>query len=240
MSTSGSTDFASSRDIIIKGALRKVGALQQGETPVTHDVNDAAEALNNLAKAWMADGMPLWKIVTYAFPLSASVNSYRIGLSQTVNTNKPVRIIQAFIRNTSSNVDTPLRIETLYDYNRLSNKSATGRPIQLSYLPQRTFGDIFIYPTPDASIASSNQIYIRFQSPFEDFDSAANEPDFPQEWFQALIYGLAYSIAPEYGVPIEERNALRNDMIMFKTEALSSNSEEGSMFIKPATDYKNG
>ena len=119
MSTSGSTDFASSRDIIIKGALRKVGALAQGQTPSTNDVNDAAEALNNLAKAWMADGMPLWKIVTYAFPLSASVNSYRIGLSQTVNTNKPVHIIQAFIRDTSSNVDIPLRIETLYDYNRL-------------------------------------------------------------------------------------------------------------------------
>jgi len=237
MCTSGSTDFASSRDIIIKGALRKVGALAQGQTPTTNDVNDAAEALNTLAKAWMADGMPLWKIVTYAFPLSASVNSYRIGLSQTVNTNKPVHIIQAFIRDTSSNVDIPLRIETLYDYNRLSNKSATGRPIQLSYLPQRTFGDIFIYPTPDATIASTNQIYIRFQSPYEDFDSAADEPDFPQEWFQALIYGLAYTLAPEYGIPIQERNVLREDMLMYKAEALSGGSEEGSMFIQPRTDY---
>ena len=47
-------------------------------------------------------------------------------------------------------------------------------------------------------------------------------------------------LAPEYGVPAEERNALRNDMIMFKQEALSAGSEEGSMFVRPATDYKNG
>ena len=70
MATSGTTDFSSSRDTIIKGALRKVGALAQGQTPTTNDVNDAAEALNNLVKAWMADGMPLWKISTYNFNLT--------------------------------------------------------------------------------------------------------------------------------------------------------------------------
>ena len=240
MSTSNSTNFASSRDTIIKGALRKVGALAQGQTPTTNDVNDAAEALNNLAKAWMADGMPLWKIVTYAFSPTAATSSYNIGLTQTLNTNKPQKIIQAWIRQTSSGVDIPLKLETLYDYNRLSNKSAVGKPIQLSYLPQRTFGTMYVYPVPDATIASTHQIYIRFQSPYEDFDASTDEPDFPQEWFQALIYGLAYVLAPEYGVPSEERNALRNDMIMFKQEALSAGSEEGSMFVRPATDYKNG
>ena len=88
MATSNSTDFSSSRDTIIKAALRKVGALQQGQTPSTNDLNDAAEALNVLVKAWMADGMPLWKIATYNFNLTAATNKYTIGLSQTLNTSK--------------------------------------------------------------------------------------------------------------------------------------------------------
>jgi len=237
MATSGSTDFSSSRDTIIKGALRKVGALAQGQTPTTNDVNDAAEALNNLAKAWMADGMPLWKLETYDFSLTDAVNTYRIGTGQTLATDKPQKIIQAWIRETSSGLDTPLKMETLYDYNRLSNKSSTGRPIQLTYHPQRTFGDIYIYPTPDATIAAAFDVFIRYQAPYEDFDAAGNEPDFPQEWFQALIYGLAYVLAPEYGIPIQERNVLREDMLMFKAEALSGSSEEGSMFIQPRADF---
>lgn len=232
MSTSNSTDFSSSRDTIIKGALRKVGALAQGQTPTTNNVNDAAEALNNLVKAWMADGMPLWKIATYNFNLTAATNKYTIGLSQTLNTSKPLKIIQAWIRN-SSGVDIPLKLETLYDYNRLSNKSAVGMPIQLTYHPQRVSGDIYVYPTPDATIANEYDIYIRYQAPYEDFDAANNEPDFPQEWFQALIYGLAYVLAPEYGIPLEERMVLKSDMQMFKAEALSAGSEEGSLFIQP-------
>ena len=232
MATSGTTDFASSRDTIIKGALRKVGALAQGQTPTTNDLNDAAEALNVLAKAWMADGMPLWKIATYSFSLTNGNNSYRIGIGQTLNTAKPQKIIQAWIRN-SAGIDIPLQLETLYDYNRLSNKSAVGMPIQLTYHPQRTFGDIYVYPTPNAAIATEYDIYIRYQAPYEDFDSGTNEPDFPQEWFQALVYGLAYVLAPEYGIPLEERTALLNDMRMFKLEALSAGSEEGSLFVQP-------
>lgn len=232
MATSGTTDFSSSRDTIIKGALRKVGALAQGQTPSTNDVNDAAEALNNLVKAWMADGMPLWKIATYNFNLTNGNNTYRIGLGETLATAKPLKIIQAWTRDTSG-VDIPLQIKTLYDYNRLSNKSAVGMPIQLTYHPQRVFGDIYVYPTPDATIAAEYDVYIRYQAPYEDFDAANNEPDFPQEWFQALIYGLAYVLAPEYGIPLEERLVLKQDMQMFKAEALSAGSEEGSMFIQP-------
>ena len=85
----------------------------------------------------------------------------------------------------------------------------------------------------NATIATEYDIYIRYQAPYEDFDSGTNEPDFPQEWFQALIYGLAYVLAPEYGVPLEERQALMNDMRMVKIEALSAGAEEGSLFIQP-------
>ncbi len=34
----------------------------------------------------------------------------------------------------------------------------------------------------------------------QDFDAAANNPDFPVRWMQALIYGLASDLAPEFGL----------------------------------------
>ena len=34
----------------------------------------------------------------------------------------------------------------------------------------------------------------------QDFDAAADNPDFPVRWMQALIYGLASDLSPEYGM----------------------------------------
>jgi hypothetical protein len=42
----------------------------------------------------------------------------------------------------------------------------------------------------------------------QDFDAAADNPDFPVRWMQALIYGLALDLAPEYKIPLNERTIL--------------------------------
>ena len=62
MATSGSTNYATNRDALITGALRVIGAVAQGETPTATQINEGAEALNFVVKAWHADGMPLWAI----------------------------------------------------------------------------------------------------------------------------------------------------------------------------------
>jgi hypothetical protein len=80
-------------------------------------------------------------------------------------------------------------------------------------------------------------IIIVYQRPFEDFDAAIDEPDFPQEWFDALKYGLATRLAPEYGVPATERQLLTAEMTRIKQEALSMGMEEGSIFFQPDWRY---
>jgi hypothetical protein len=42
----------------------------------------------------------------------------------------------------------------------------------------------------------------------QDFDVAADNPDFPVRWTQALIYGLASHLAPEYQISTTERGDL--------------------------------
>ena len=42
----------------------------------------------------------------------------------------------------------------------------------------------------------------------QDFDAAANNPDFPVRWTQALIYGLASNLAPEYPVTQQEKGEM--------------------------------
>lgn len=232
MPTSGSTDFSVTRDDIIKRALRLIGVLAQGETPTTDQTTEAALALNGLVKAWQVDGMPLWAIKTYNVSLTNGTSSYRIGIGQTVNTPKPLKVIQAFNHNLDSNVDVPMRIITHQEYNMLGNKTSSGNPIQVYYEPQNTYGDLYVFPVPTSTEAADNVITLIYQRPFEDFDISTDTPDFPQEWYDALAYGLACRLAPEYGLPSTARKQLWQEMTLIKQDALNFGLEEGSLYFQ--------
>lgn len=232
MATSNSTNFSVSRDDIIKRALRIIGVTSQGETPTTDQINEASLALNGLVKAWQADGMPLWAIKEYSITLTSGVNSYTIGVGATVNTPKPLKVLQAFYRNTTSNVDIPIRIITKQQYLMLGNKTTTGTPIQIYYEPLLDTGILHVFPTPGTTDASAGTIYIIYQRPYEDFDASTDTPDFPQEWYDAVTYGLASRLAPEYGVPIGDRKTLFQEMTLIKQDALNFGLEEGSLYFQ--------
>jgi hypothetical protein len=91
---------------------------------------------------------------------------------------------------------------------------------------------IQLWPTPDDS---TTVITLDYQRPFDDMDATDNNFDFPAYWMQALIYNLAWSLAPEYGTPPTDRGILQKEAMYWKQEALSYGSEEGSMFLSPNT-----
>lgn len=232
MATSNSTNFTVTRDDIIKRALRLLGVVAQGETPTTDQVTEAAFALNMLAKAWQADGMPLWAIKQTSITLVNGQRDYTIGIGQAIDIPKPLKVYEAFNRSSTSNVDIPMRPLTKQEYNLLGNKSSSGNPIQYYYDPQRVFGTLSFFPVPTSAEAAANTVVITYQRPFEDFDSAVDEPDFPQEWFDALSYGLACRLAPEYGIPPTDRKTLWQEMSLIKQDALNFGLENGSMFFE--------
>ncbi len=225
MATSNSTNFATSRNELITGALRIVGAVAQGETPTTAQITEGAEALNMLAKAWTVDGMPLWVTKEYTMALVASTASY-------TPTVKMMKVIQAYNHNTSTNVDIPMRIITRDEYNRLGNKVSTGNPIQLMHIPNRTDSTIKVYPVPTSVEASTNTIIVTYQKQYDDFDASTDEPEFPQEWFDALKFGLAHRLAAEYGMELNDRKQLMQEALLLKQEALNFGTEEGSLFLQ--------
>lgn len=232
MTTSGTTTFTADRNQIIRGALRLVGALAQGEVPTSDQYTEASEALNMMVKAWMADGLPIWAMTQYAVPLTANKTSYRIGTGQEINISKPLKVVQAFLRDITSNVDIPMRIITKQEYNILGNKSTTGQPVQIYYDPLRDYGDLYLFPTPDTTSAGAKQVYIIYQRMYEDFDTTTDTPDFPQEWLEALKYGLAVRLSAEYGVPVQERGMLRQEAEIARATALSFGTEEGSLYFQ--------
>lgn len=226
------TSFNVTKTQLIAGALRLIGAISQGETATAAQTSEASEALNLMIKAWEADGMPLWGLTTIAIPIVAGQTTYQIAVGSEVNVAKPLKVIQAWNRNTTGSVDTPMRIITKSEYAILGNKTSQGMPIQLYYNPQKSIGELSLFPTPDSTSQANNQIYITYQRPYDDITLDADTPDFPQEWLEALKYGLAVRLAPEYGLPTADRNLLSQEAKNIKDLALSFGVEEGSYFMQ--------
>lgn len=223
MATSGSADYSYNRNQIITAALRKLAVVAQGESPTSTQITEASEALNLMVKTFVTDGMPLWKVSEHSLTLLASTASYTIG-------SRLLKVVQAY-RSTDS-VDTPLRIITRDEYNRLSSKTSTGYPVSIYHDPRRADSIITVWPVPDSTVAGNTTVRLTYAAPFEDFDSSTDDPDFPQEWFEALVYGLADRLAPEYSIPLEDRKMLKQEAKEHKAIAESFGSEEGSLFFQ--------
>ena len=230
MPTSGSTDWTLNRDQVIKAALRKLAVLPSGGSPSTAQTNDATDALNSIVKTLQADGMPVWKITSKTFTVTSGTSSYNIGPSLTINGPTPLKVIQAFYTLSGGN-NTPMNVYNRYDFNLLPTNNNSGTPVNLYYQPLAdTTGVIKVWPTPSDSTTT---ITIHYQSPYEDMDSASDAFDFPSYWIQPLTYLLAWSLAPEYGIPPKDRDEIKEEAKYWKDYALSFGTEEGSMFLQP-------
>lgn len=238
MATSGSANFATSRDELIKNAYLQLGVIGEGVTPSATQVTNASFMLNLITKAWHTDGMPLWAVKQTSFALTAS-NSYTIGTGQTVAVARPERIYSAFIRDTSQSPDTDisLTIYTRKDYDQISSKSSTGNPTVLYYDPQgaaTAYGTIYLWPLPDTTSIANKTCYITYQRPYDDFDAASDEPDFPQSWYMAVLWRLMWALSPAAGIPMDERKTLFQESEFLHKTALE-NMEEGSIHFAPAS-----
>ena len=233
MATSGDTTWQLNRDQIIAAALRKIG-FAEGETPNANQTAYAAEALNALVQSWRADGMPVWAMKTFTMTTTANVQNYEIGVGQTINTPMPLKLMQAIRIETNGGNRVPLNIYPQYDFNLLSNfQSTTGTPVQVYYQPKTTSGTLRFWPIPDAAFAANFTVELTYQRPFEDFDAATDDPDFPSYWTRALIWGLAGELTEEYGVPINDASKIEKKAEAAKQLALSYGTEEGSIRFMP-------
>ncbi len=229
MSTSGTYSWTIKRDEIISAALRKLAVLSGGSLPQSFEITAAAEALNAMIKGFQADGMPVWLMNKYTFTTVAGTAKYVIGEGQTLNTPAPLKVTQAY-RNQTNSQNVPLNIYTQYNYNILPLSLSSGTPVNLYYQPLRTTGEINLWPTPGDSTTTITLVY---QHQASDMSSSNNDIDFPSYWTEAVIYGLAWRLAPEYGIPIQDRGVLSKEAEFFHQQALSYGSEEGSFYLQP-------
>lgn len=144
---------------------------------------------------------------------------------------RPLKIIDVQRRDESTNpIDIPVNLLSRAAYYDLSNKTETGRVVDYYYDPQLTSGDFYPWLTPEDS---ADRLIITFRRTLEDFDAATDNPDFPQEWFDALTYNLAVRVAHKFAVSLSIKRDLQKDAIIKLAEVEGFDNENASIFFQP-------
>lgn len=224
MTTSANTTYESNKESIIKAALRKCGVLAEGEIPSSESIQNCTEALNNIVLRFSTLGMPLWKRIELSINLVQGVRDYII--------NNVLQVTQVVLKDSTSGVQYELIPKDRYDYNRLPS-TTSGMPVQYTFIPGIENGTLTLWPTPDAVSSTTKSLLVTYQKEFDGFFSNSDTPDFPAYWTDAIIYELTVSIAPEYGVPLQDRAMLKGEAKVYLDQAQGYGDDKFSMFIQP-------
>ena len=232
MSTSGVTTNQLTQYQFIDAALRTLGVLALDQTPTSTEYTNALVKLNGLVGELRVKGLQIFQRTTYTMTLTNGTSSYNIGNGLTLNTPYPLHLLQAIRLDANSSTRVDMDIIANSNFNRLPSNSS-GVPIQITYQPKMNMGVVQLWPTPDNYSATNVTIQLTYLRPLEYFSSSTDTADFPEEWVSAIIYNLAVRLAPEYGIPLQDRSLLIKEAETYLKTAEDNSFEDGSIFFQP-------
>lgn len=109
-------------------------------------------------------------------------------------------------------------------------REGEGEPTQLYYDKQLEDGVVNIWNTPKEDCL---YIEIDYVESIDPLDTSREMPDFTDQFVEAVIYNLAYKLAIEYGVPVDDLTALKNEADTMLEMADLHDNEDCSIFLQP-------
>lgn len=194
MAVSNSTDFNLTAADLIEEARRKIGIHADEEPLQPHELVTGLRQMNMMLKTWQADGVKCWTLTEGQLTLTQGNVDYTFGTGGDF-TIVPLEITSVRI-NRGSN-DIPMFRLSREDYFDLPNKTTQGYPTQFYYDRQRSGGTLFVWPAPDVTAGTLKFTYRRI---IFDLDSSSDDMDLPQEWLEAIMYGLAKKFGENAGL----------------------------------------
>ena len=158
--------------------------------------------LDNGTRQWTTiNGSPAGSTITLTDTLDGDVASGNSVYTYTNKIQKPMRFLDVRRRNEGS--DIPVEILAREDWFDLADKSSSGSVTQVHYQPKTLDGTLYIWQQ-NGNVKDYLRCTVEY--PIEDFDSATDDCMFPSEWYEAIVYGLAWRLGTggKFGIGTEQ------------------------------------
>ena len=176
-------------------AMEVIGATSLDEVPEASELMKCMRHCNLMLDSWSGRRLMLAATLQENFTLVAGQRVYTIGTGGNFNTDKPIEIESAFIRD-SANVDYPVFVVERDIYDSFDDKLlSAARPEAIYYtagMTQQTnqFGQIFCYSIPDVTYT----LFINSQKYLTRFANLSDVVTFQPIYEQAIVQNLAKAI----------------------------------------------
>lgn len=141
-------------------------------------------------------------------PTGVTASTNATVWNYTVKGQRPLQILTAILRDSQNN-DIPLNVMTLEDYENLPTKTMPtylGDPTAVYYESQigsQQYSPIItgsgvLYTDVGGAQDITKQIHCVYLRPVMDLVNASDNPEYPQQWYRALCWGLTREICPMF------------------------------------------
>lgn len=144
-------------------------------------------------------GAGTFTIPSPGIPSAVSIGNYI--WNYTTQQQRPVQILTTVLRDINS-VDTPINVMTLQDYEILPTKTMStylADPTAIYYESQFASGTSVqgpgqLYLDVGGAQDVTKHLHIVFLRPVMDFNNPGDNPEYPQQWYRPLCWGLTREI----------------------------------------------
>ncbi len=189
---------------------------------------------------WTAVSNVVGNNITLAAPIVTNSSSGSLVYSYTTSGQRPLAIVTCVLRD-SFNQDIPMNRMTLEDYEMLPTKAQPtyqSDPTAFYYESQFTNladnspqGGGRIYLDVGGAQDITKFLHIVYMRPIMDFNNPGDNPEYPQQWYRALCWGLSKEICGMFDATwTKDMEDNKNEAIAFAKEA---DSETTSLYFQP-------
>jgi hypothetical protein len=218
MATSGTVAFRPNVEEIITEAYERCGIDIQTRTG--DQAISARRSMNLLFSEFANRGINYWTVSQNTLTLVNGTTSYTLPVGT-------IDILDAVIRDSSSNTDQIINRVTIQEYNQLPNKDTAGKPSQ--YMIDRQYTPvIYFWSVPNTSTYS---LVYWAMNQLEDVTLSNQDADVPYRWSDTICAGLASKLAMKYA---PEKFQLLNEMYERSFNFAASSDNDGvSLRVQP-------
>lgn len=177
--------------VIIKSALRKIGALRRGFSPSSEEMSEALEELNAMLAGWATKRLLIPYRTNESTSLSAGATTYTWGSGGNITSAIPLELLSAYI--TIGTTDYELHQFTLEEWQRIPVKSTEGIPGRFNYEYNDTLGRVRF----DRTVQEAFTLVTSALKAFTPFSTISSDDAFPPHHVDVVRWNLAVRLAPE-------------------------------------------